>query len=253
MKGEIDFDVDARRCRLPQAVFEALVGLAGGVALPQTLRDPLAAAGLVVDGRVNPVLGPAFEAAAHPDCTLTLFQAAHDGHEARGTGAVADGGGLITLETTDRRVEVLPVAPGFFPSALARLFALGPRPRLGFQPVLAPHGLIKDLLSERPRTRAKAARYVAASSGDPDTQRFAALLDAGPWTWNNLRAQWPASDGTVAARVLHIWDSAEGLAIFENRGEKVAIDPMDPSTLFLLLTRILPRHDELLDVSALRT
>ena len=51
----------------------------------------------------------------------------------------------------------------------------------------------------------------------------------------------PPSDGTVASRALHIWDSDDGLAIFENRGEKVAIDPMDPSTLFLLFTKILPR------------
>jgi hypothetical protein len=253
MRGEIDFDLAAGRCRLPKVVYDALVDLARGVELPQSLRGPLVDAGLVVDGQVNAVLAPAFGAAAHPDCMLSLFQASHDGHEARGTGPVADEAGLIALDTTDRRVEVLPVAPGFFPSALARLFALGPRPRLGFQPVLAPHDLIADVLSERPRTRAKAARYVAASSADPQTQRFAELIASGPWTWNSIRAEWPASDGTVAARALHIWDSDDGMAIFENRGEKVAIDPMDPTTLFLLFTKILPRSSELLDVSALRT
>jgi len=251
MRGEIEFDAASGLCRLPTVVFDALVDLARGVELPQSLRAPLANAGLVVDGRVNAALEPPLSAAANPESVLALFQAGHDGHEARGAGFFVEGAGLITLDRTDKRVEVLPVAPGFLPSSLARLFRLGPRPRLEFQPVLAPHGLVEDLLSDRPRTRSKAARYVAASSDDPPTGRFAALLESGPWTWNNVRVEWPAADGTVASRALHIWDSDEGLAIFENRGEKVAIDPMDPSTLFLLFTKILPRPGELLDVSAL--
>ena len=221
MRGEIEFDVAAGICRLPRVVYEALVELARGVELPQSLRAPLDKAGLVVDGRLNPVLEPPLSAAANPECVLALFQAGHDGHEARGAGSLVEGAGLLTLDTTDKRLEVLPVAPGFLPSALARLFGLGPRPRLDFQPVLAPHGLVEDLLSDRPRTRSKAARYVAASSADDEqTQRFAALLESGPWTWNNVRVEWPSADGTIAARALHVWDSDDGLAIFENRGER---------------------------------
>jgi hypothetical protein len=43
------------------------------------------------------------------------------------------------------------------------------------------------------------------------------------------------------------------MAVFENRDDKVAIDPIDPSTLFLLLTKVLPRVSELLDISQFRT
>ncbi len=254
MSGEIEIEIDigSGRCRLPRVVFDALVDLARGADLPQSLRGPLAESQLVLDGRVNPVLEPPLSAAAQPECTLVLFQGADERHEARGTGFVAGGAGVLLLDTTDRRVDVLPVAPGFLPSALARLFGLGPRPRLAFQPLLAPHNLVEDLLSDRPRTRTKAIRYVAGSSADPQTQRFASRLESGPWSWNSLRADWPASDGTVASRALHVWVSDDGMAIFENRGDKVAIDPMDSTTLFLLLTKILPRPDELLDVSAFR-
>lgn len=253
MKGEIEFDAEAGLCRLPTVVYEALVDLVRGVELPHSLRAPLTDAGLLVDGRMHAALELPLSAAANPECVLAFFQAAHDGHEARASGSVVGGAGVLTLETSDQRVELLPLAPGFVPSSLARLFRLGPRPRLAFQPVLAPHDLVEDLLSDRPRTRARATRYVAKSSAEAHTQRLAALLETGPWTWNSVRAEWPASDGTVAARALHVWDSDDGMAIFENRGDKVAIDPMDPATLFLLFTRLLPRPGELLDIAAFRT
>jgi hypothetical protein len=61
--------------------------------------------------------------------------------------------------------------------------------------------------------------------------------------------EWPAADGTVASRALHVWDSADGMAIFENRGgDRVAIDPIDSTTVFRLLTKILPTQAERLDL-----
>jgi hypothetical protein len=251
MRGEIEFVPDAGRCVLPRAVFDALVDLARGVEPPRSLRVPLRGTGLVDDaGSLHPALVAPMRAAAHPDAVLELFRAADDGREARGRGWFLAGAGLVSLDTTDKRVELMPVDAGFGPSALARLLGLGPRPRLGFQPVLAPHGLVADLLSPRPGTRANAAQYVAQSSADEQTQRFASRLEEGPWTWHSVRVEWPARDGTTATRALHVWDSDLGLAIFENRGDTVAIDPLDPTTLFLLLTKILPRSGELLDLSA---
>lgn len=251
MTAAIDFDPASGRCRVSRAVFEALADLARGVTLPAPLRDPLAAAELVTAGRIHPALAEPISRAADPEWRLTLFLTAHDGKPVRGSGWGSRGAGLLAMESADTRVDLLAVPPGFFPSALARIFEIGPRPRLAFRPVKAPHDLIEDLLSEHPRKRERASRYVAEVSEDPDTQRFASLLATGPWTWRNVRVEWPASDGTVAARALHIWDSADGMGILENRDDAVAVDPMDPSTLYLLLTRLLPRDSELLDLSQL--
>lgn len=252
MTREISFDAETGLCRLPRVILDALVDLARGVELPASLREPLTDSGVLEDGGIHPALAEPLAAAAEPDCRLVLFLAEHDSSPCRGTGAATAGAGLIALDTLDDRVDVLPVPPGFFAPSLARVFGLGPRPRLAFRPVLAPHKLVEDVLSERPRKRAKATAYIADSSPDPATQQFARLLAEGPWTWKSVRVEWPASDGTVASRALHVWDSLEGMAIFENRGDTVAIDPLEASTLFLLFTKILPRPSELLDLSTAR-
>lgn len=249
MSGQIDFDPTSGHCRLPRAVLDSVAELARGVPLPASLRDPLAAAGLVRDGDIHPALVEAFATTATPDSRLTVFLADQDGSDVRGTGWMAAGAGLLAVDAPDKRVDLLPVPPGFFPSSLSRLLRLGPRPRLEFQQVLAPHKLVEDLLSTRSRTRAKAVRLIAESSQDANTQRFAELIASGPWRWQNVRVEWPSAEGDVAARALHVWDSAAGMAIFETQGDKVAIDPMDPSTLYLLLTRLLPVEEELLDLS----
>lgn len=238
---------------MPRVVLDAVAELARGVPLPASLRSPLEEAGVVREGQIHPSLTDAFTSTAHPDCRLAILLADDEGGEVRGSGWLAGGAGLVAMDTDDGRVELLPVPPGFFPASMVRLLSLGPRPRLRFQQVRAPYKIVEDLLSTRPHTRQKAARLVGASSPDADTQTFATLLAAGPWTWRNVRAEWPAADGSVAARVLHIWDSASGMAIFENHDDKVTIDPMDPSTLYLLLTRLLPRESELLDLSQRRS
>ena len=42
-----------------------------------------------------------------------------------------------------------------------------------------------------------------------------------------MRAEWPVSNGTVAARALHIWDSDDGMAIFEGDIVLGSVDEME--------------------------
>jgi hypothetical protein len=183
------------------------------------LREPdappadLEPSGAVVGSRLAGGLARAVAAVAASRCELRLERGPRIAR-----GWVAADRATFVAPLPDGRARLRNVPPEFVPEALARLNDLGPRPR------------------------AQADAPLAFSPADL-AQRIA--------TWPGLREHWrvAAAWPPGGSRAVEVVDTDGGLWLVAPGTERVELQPVSPSDVFLLLCALLPDDGELADAA----
>jgi hypothetical protein len=123
------------------------------------------------------------------------------------------------------------VPTDFLPVALARLFALGPRPRME--------------RAERLRRRAGELAAMLArgeAAGDSEAARTLAQTLREHW---RVEARWAPAPGSPGVRMVEAIDTAAGVWLVIPDDPEVELWPVTPTVLWRRLTALLPRSEEL--------
>jgi hypothetical protein len=230
----IDFDPATGRLRLPAAEFTQLVDPGAGA----TGLVALTSAGVLVDLRPHPLLAPGLAAVRSPVCTLDVRVAGAAGVQTHQGWVAAEAAGFL-LQSHGEIVEFLTTGPTFVPAGLARILALGPRPRPSVAPFTTPADLVDQLLNDDPSIRAgaiealPAAATVAAESG---------------WRASHSLVAWTGIDGHPAGRDLVLLDTPVGLFVAERDPdveEQARWSTVCATDVWRALITLLPGDEEL--------
>ena len=210
---EPEFHPGSATLLLEQADFAELVAAAAGNA-PQdaAARERLAAAGALERGVPHAAIAGGVQAALAPVVELELQQGA-----ARADGW-ADGFAAALLLPREERHQLHVVPTAFLPAALARVNELGPRPRA----------------EAAERRRLTAGELAQELAGRADLRRH----------WR-VDARWPAAEGSPGVRHVEVLDTEGGLWLVVPDGDDVELWPTTPTTVWRLLSGLLPRDEEL--------
>lgn len=241
----VEFNAESGQAHLDRVTFDALVALAGGSDPPARGVEKAQAAGMLRGSSIHPAIRPAIAAAADPVANARLEM-----HNEEGTNIVVECWVSTAVATYlvnqgQGDLEVVTTTPGFFPESIARLVGLSPRPRTAFQPWRMPIELVDDTFCADPERRRTATTTVAAQTNDDDTIAYTDVLATGPWWHWSLVVNWPGAPDSDGVRSMDVVDTQLGMAMMSLSDELVAVDPTHPRQVFLLLTAILHRDDEL--------
>lgn len=241
----VHFDAETATLRLDRETFTGLIAHAaqptGDAAHLAELRD----AGAFRDGQYHPALEQGLDAVLNPVCRLDIRLADVRGREAHSQGWVAGHAAGFLLPTQEGLCDFVVVHPSFVPDQLARIVALGPRPRA---PTATPLRLGTELLDELTATDPE--RRAAALQSTLDSTPAEASATARVLT-TRLRARWevvarwlPASNSS-GQRAMHVLDTEAGLWAVEPDAGGLIVWPTTPTAVWRLLVTLLPRDDEL--------
>lgn len=241
----VTFDPETGRATLDRVSFDALLALAAGAEPPARGLEKARNAGLVSGTSIHPAVRTPIAAAADPVAAGRLEMRNEEGALVVAECWVSTEAATYLVAQPSGDLELVATAPAFFPASIARLVGLSPRPRTAFQPWRMPREMVDDTFCDDPDRRLTATATIAGSANDDATTAYTDVLAKGPWWYWNLSVHWPGSDDSDGARSLHVVDTQAGMAIMSLSDDLIAVDPTNPSEVFLLLTAILPRDDEL--------
>lgn len=241
----VEFDAETGQAVLDRVTFDALLALAAGADPPARGVEKAQTAGLLRGSSIHPAIQPAIAAAADPIANARLEM-----HNEEGTSVVVECWvstevATYLVDQGNGDLEIVTTTPSFFPESIARLVGLSPRPRTAFQPWRMPIELVDDTFSADPERRRAATTTIASRTDDENTAAYTDVLATGPWWYWTLGVHWPGTPDSDGARSLHVVDTQRGMAILSLSDDLIAVDPTHPREVFLLLTAILPRDDEL--------
>jgi hypothetical protein len=226
------FDAERGILTAPVALVDRLVQAAAGrEGLPTDLRDALAPSGAATRRGLHPLLSLALVPVADPVCELLIERGDRIGRAWVGASHAA----FLTPEGEDAaRLRVL--GAEFVPEALARLNDVGPRPR--FEPAIAlslTPSALAQLLAGGPRPAGATAEEERALASIARTRRE---------HWR-VTARWTAGEDAIGERGVEVLDTDDGVWLVTPGEDAVELLPSTPSTVFLLLTALLPDDGEL--------
>jgi hypothetical protein len=171
-----------------------------------------------------------------PVCALELRRG-----ERQGRGWVDERVAALLVPAKEGGLALHQVPPAFLPEALARMNDVAPRPRV--QPAVrlryAPGELAQALAARDAET--------AARLGGPDEHAAAAarrLVRTLREHWR-VEARWEPAAGSPGVRALEVLDTDAGVWLVIPDGASVELWPSTPTTVFRLLSGLLPRDHEL--------
>lgn len=241
----VAFDPESGKLSLDRVSFDALLALAGGTEPPTRGLGQLREAGAVQGTSIHPNLRTAVGAASDPTVIGRLEMLNEQGASVAAECWVGGGYATYLVGPPDGQLEVVTTPAPSFPISIARLVGLSPRPRATFQPWRMPMEMVDETFSADVQRRRIARSDIDRSTDDADTRAFADLLERGPWWYWKLAVHWPAAENSDGARSLHIVDTQRGMAIMRLDDERITVDPITPTEVFVLLTAILPADAEL--------
>jgi len=244
----VRFDETTGRLRLTRPAFESLtaieLGAGGGRTGP---ADELRAAGAIVDGAPHPALAAGIAAIRGPACKLQLRVQDRAGRRHLHDGWInGEAAALLLAGDEEGLCELAVCHPVFLPEAIARITALGPRPRT---PRLVPLRLqqaeIDGLTSPDREVRTSAREELARVGLSPDAHDAVCSITAAPASRWELVVRWDPAPRSAGRRGLHVIDSAAGLWLLEPVGPELVAWPVTPTTVWRLLISSLPQDEEL--------
>ncbi len=241
----VEFDPDTGRAVLDRVTFDALLALAAGSNPPASGVEKAQVAGLLRGSSIHPAIQPAIAAAADPVAIARLEMHNEQGETFVAECWISTEVATYLVDQGTRELEVVTTTPGFFPESIARLVGLSPRPRTAFHPWRMPVELVDDMFAADLDRRRTATTTIANQANDDEVTAYTDVLATGPWWYWNLDVQWPGTADNDGARSLHVVDTQRGMAILSLSDDLIAVDPTHPRQVFLLLTAILPRDEEL--------
>jgi hypothetical protein len=241
----VRFDTDSGRLRMDDALFRELtVWAAGGEAAAESL-SALRGAGVIEHGRPHSAVAPGLDAVTDPLCRLTISLRHPDGHAERGDGWVNGAAAAFLLDLPDGEREFGVVHPTFLPAALARIVALGPRPRVAVEPVRTTPELVEELMAAHPDRRAAAAARIGDGSPTPELAEATRALTSPPRRHWAVTVAWRSPDGRPAGRDVEVLDKADGLWLVERYPGQAMLWPTTPTAVWRMLVRLLPQDPEM--------
>jgi hypothetical protein len=176
-------------------------------------------------------------------CRVRLTATDHGGREWTGEGWIGRNGLATVLFDAEPDSEYVTMPAESLPAALARWIGLGPRPRLGTEPLRLPHDLAERLLGADPTDRRRVADRLASDSPGAPALRVVEAIVAGPWlSW---RVAIDGTDVDSAGRELWLVDTGAGMVAVQPDRSEAIWWPMTPTEVWRLLVRLLPTDDEL--------
>jgi hypothetical protein len=176
-------------------------------------------------------------AAVHePVCTLELDRGGRQGR-----GWVDDRTAALLVPAKEGGLALHQVPPQFLPEALARMNDVAPRPRM--QPAVR----LRYAPGELAQALAARDAELAARRAGADEQAAAAartLVRSLREHWR-IVARWNPAAESPGVRTLEVLDTDAGVWLVIPDGASVELWPSTPTTVFRLLTSLLPRDHEL--------
>jgi hypothetical protein len=213
------FDARTGRLEAPCEQIEALIAL----------EDPAGIAGLedagaVVGGRLHDVLADALEAVRDPVCELGLERG-----DRRGRGWVSARLAVLVVPAGDGRLALHQAPPAFLPDVLARMNDVAPRPRI-------------EAAGRLRYTAGELARILAARDASDEVARTLVHELREHW---RVEVSWDPAPGSPGVRALEVLDTGAGVWLVIPDGDSVELWPSTPTTVFRLLTGLLPLDHEI--------
>lgn len=248
----VTFDVQSGRLQLDRPSFDVLVDWATHRRADDA--GPFRGAGVIdARGALDPRVRASVDAVVHPVCRLTLrveeAKGQRSSHQAWISTAVAS----FLLPMANELFEFVSMHPSFVPEAVARLAALGPRPRSdgsARSPVVLDPAALDDMTGPNAELRSKAARrlLLAASGSAPrgkGTQPDVQAVDGGILRrWEAIMTWDPAHDSR-GRRAMHVIDTPVGMWLLEPARDRLLASPVTPTAVWRLLVGLLPHDREL--------
>jgi hypothetical protein len=227
---DVRFDARTGRLEASREQIDALL----------TFDDPagvegLEEAGAVVEGRLHHALSAALETIGAPVCELGLERG-----DRRGRGWVARHLAVLLVPAGERRLALHQAPPAFLPDMLARMNDVAPRPRA--EPAVRLRYRAGDLARVLSgRDAAEAARL----AGPGEHGAAARALVSGLREHWRVEASWDPAQGSPGVRALEVLDTDAGVWLVVPDGGSVELWPSTPTTVFRLLTGLLPLDREI--------
>lgn len=251
MTRAVGFDPVAGSLRLTRSALADMCAVHAGeevAGLPE-----LASAGLLEAGAVHPRLVPVVETAERPLVRLTLDVAS--GSPVHAEGWVGKNHALVLAARSglEKVYDATFLSRSLLPAQLARLVALGPRPRGKVtDPVEIDHGLLEALIGGFETLSPSQLEMLVDPQDEvvPAWVEVLSLLSAGPRARWRVGVWWNSLDESPAARALEIVDTDVGLFFVSHvsrggrRFARVRLRPVTPTQVWRLLCALVPPPDE---------
>jgi len=244
MSAHATFDLSRGLLRLARPTLEVLrahsLGAEGVEPGGQEHLGALREAGVLVDGRVHPEVGAALAPMERPVCELGVREG-----ERLVEGWMSPAAVTLVLPAGEGRVYVSVLSPSLLPWTLARLVALGPRPRP--EVAIGLRLAREDLDSLLGAAVDDPARVRDLIGDDPPVTAARAMegLTAGLRGRWRVEASWPAPGGRQVERAVEVVDTEGGLWLIDPEAGDVTLRPITPTLAWRLLIRLLPLEHEI--------